>query len=108
MTASQPKEIIMDENGHFFALKSQLTEFQKSMHRQHDITDQKIDIVHGEIRDFKEKLRGFEDRFDKKLDREVSILVKVIDRIDARMWQIIIILLAYPVGLIVGKICHVF
>ena len=108
MSAFPQKEIIMSENGHFFALQNQLTDFQKSTHRQHEITDQKLDIVHGEIRDFKEKLKGFEERFDKKLEREISLLIKVIDRIDSRMWQIIIILLSYPVGLIVGKICHVF
>lgn len=38
----------------------------------------------------------------------VDSVDKKIEKLDARMWQIIILLLSYPLGLIVGKITHIF
>lgn len=50
-------------------------------------------------------------RIDAKIDnfiKQTDELGKKIEKIDARLWQIIVLLLAYPLGLIVGKLCHVF
>lgn len=46
-----------------------------------------------------------------KLDairHDIEQVDRKVEKLDARMWQIIILLLSYPLGLIVGKITHIF
>jgi len=42
------------------------------------------------------------------IQKSIESLDKKIDRIEYRQWQIILLLLSYPLGLIVGKLCHIF
>lgn len=60
------------------------------------------------------KFTAIDQRFD-QVDNKFKDMDKKLDKIDARfeklsgrLWQIIMLLLAYPLGLIVGKLCHVF
>jgi hypothetical protein len=46
-------------------------------------------------------------RFD-TIDKKIEFLERVVNKLDSRMWQIIILLLSYPLGLIIGKLCKVF
>lgn len=38
----------------------------------------------------------------------VKIVDSKIEKLDMRLWQIIILLLSYPLGLMIGKITHIF
>jgi hypothetical protein len=51
--------------------------------------------------------KGMES-FEHKIDKGLDALDKKIDKLDTRQWQIIILLLSYPLGLIIGKLCHIF
>lgn len=42
------------------------------------------------------------------LKKDFEFFDKRLEKIDTRLWQIIVLLLSYPLGLIVGKICHIF
>ncbi len=42
------------------------------------------------------------------IDLRLGYIEKRLDKLDGRLWQIILLLLSYPLGLIVGKLCHVF
>lgn len=42
------------------------------------------------------------------MEKGITSLDKKIEKLDARQWQIIILLLSYPLGLIIGKLCHLF
>lgn len=42
------------------------------------------------------------------IEKGIESLDKKIEKLDTRQWQIIILLLSYPLGLIIGKLCHIF
>ena len=43
-----------------------------------------------------------------RIEVKLEYIEKKIDKMDARQWQIIVLLLSYPLGLIAAKICHLF
>lgn len=59
--------------------------------------DRQKDVIDSEIMN---KL-GF-------MEKGIESLDKKIEKMDTRQWQIIILLLSYPLGLMVGKLCHIF
>jgi hypothetical protein len=42
------------------------------------------------------------------MEKGIDGLDKKIEKLDTRQWQIIILLLSYPLGLLIGKLTHVF
>lgn len=42
------------------------------------------------------------------IEKGMDSLDKKINQLDARQWQIIFLLLSYPIGLLIGKVCHIF
>jgi hypothetical protein len=42
------------------------------------------------------------------MERGITSLDKKIEKLDTRQWQIIVLLLSYPLGLLIGKLCHIF
>lgn len=75
------------------------------------ILDEKFDLrwKHQDMqfKSLDDKFKSIDDKFkdmDKKLDR----IDLRIDRLSSRFWQIVMVLVAYPIALIVGKLCHVF
>ena len=42
------------------------------------------------------------------MSKDLNRVENKIDKQEGRQWQIIVILLSYPIGLMIGKICHIF
>ncbi len=42
------------------------------------------------------------------IEKGIETLDAKIEKLDGRQWQIIILLLSYPLGLIIGKLVHLF
>lgn len=60
-----------------------------------------------QFKNLDEKFNSIDKKF-LDIDKRFDSLDKKIEKVDTRMWQIIILLLSYPLGLIVGKLCHIF
>lgn len=44
----------------------------------------------------------------KAVDQRLSEVDRKIEKLDGRFWQMIMILVSYPIALIIGKLCHLF